>query len=206
MMSKEHGHARHDDAGGAEAADPGRSSPEAEGVDPSVNLLGPEEIRAVFAKAAERDDLQAKFLRAQADLENFRRRESAERRRAAEDEADRALAPMLDAIDSFRRAADAAEKAKDFGALLDGVNLVLRELERRLGELGVSMVEGTGQPMDPGFQQAILAEPTADFPPLTVLQVFAHGWKRGGRVIRPAQVKVAAPPPPPAAEAETETE
>ncbi len=194
-MSKKHGHAPQDDAGAAEAADPGRTSPEASGVDPSVNLLGPEEIRAIFAKAAERDDLQVRFLRAQADLENFRRRESAERRRAAEDEADRALSPVLDAIDSFHRAADAAEKAGDFRVLLDGVNLVLRELERRLAELGVSKVEGTGQAMDPTFQQAILAEPTADFPPLTVLQVFAHGWRRGDRAIRPAQVKVAAPLP-----------
>lgn len=182
--------------GAGDPADPGRSSPEAAGVDPGVALLGPEEIRAVFAKAAERDDLQARLLRAQADLDNFRRREAAERRRAAEDEADRALAPVLDAIGSFHRAADAAERSRDLGALLDGVNLVLRELERRLADLGVSKIEGTGQALDPSSQQAILAEPTADHPPMTVLQVFAHGWRRGDRVIRPAQVKVAAPPVP----------
>lgn len=196
-MAKKDGRAKKGgDAGAAEAAGAGRTSPPAKGIDPEVGLLGPEEIRAVFEKAAERDDLHGRLLRAQADLDNFRRREVAERRRAAEDEADRALSPVLDAIDTFHRAVDAAEKAQDFQALLDGVNLVLRELERRLTDLGVSKVEGTGQPLDPGFQQAILTEPTADHPPLTVLQVFAHGWRRGDRVIRPAQVKVAAPPPP----------
>ena len=174
-----------------------RVSPEATGVDPGVALLGPEEIQSLFARAAERDDFQARLLRAQADLDNMRRREGAERRRAAEDEADRALAPVLDTLDSFTRAVVAAEKARDFQALLDGLNIAFRELERRLAENGVTRIEGVGQPLDPSAQQAVLQEPTADHPPLTVLQVFAHGWRRGGRVIRPAQVKVAAPPPPP---------
>ena len=127
----------------------------------------------------------------------MRRREGQERRRAAEDEADRALAPVMDALDTFTRAVEAAERNRDLQALLDGVNLAFRELERRLAEAGVTRIEGVGQPMDPTFHRALLQEPTADHPPLTVLQVFSHGWKRGDRVLRPAQVKVAAPPVPP---------
>ena len=180
-----------------EGEEGGRVSPEATGVDPGVALLGPAEIQAVFARAAERDDLATRLQRALADLENMRRREGAERRRAAEDEADRALGPVLDTLDSFTRAVEAAEKARDFQALLDGLNIAFRELERRLAENGVTRIEGVGQAFDPAAQQAVLQEPSADHPPLTVLQVFAHGWRRGGRVIRPAQVKVSAPPPPP---------
>ncbi len=172
----------------------GRASPEAAGASPDLPLLGPEEFRALLGRAAERDALEVRFLRAQADLENFRRRESQERRRAAEDEADRALGPVLDALDSFTRAVEAAEKGQDFRALLDGVNLAFRELERRLGDAGVTRIEGVGQPLDPSLHAAVLQEATADHPPLTVLQVFAHGWRRGERVLRPAQVKVAAPP------------
>ena len=171
-----------------------RTSPEAAGVAPDLPLLGPEEFRALIAKAAERDAIEVRFLRAQADLENFRRREGQERRRAAEDEADRALAPVMDALDSFTRAVEAAEKGKDFQALLDGVNLAFRELERRLGDAGVKRIEGVGQLLDPSLHQAVLQEPTAAHPPLTVLQVFSHGWRRGDRVLRPAPVKVAAPP------------
>jgi molecular chaperone GrpE len=184
---------RHEDA----APDEGRISPEATGAAPDLALLGPDEIRAMLTKAAERDALEVRLLRAQADLDNFRRREGQERRRAAEDEADRALGPVLDALDTFTRAVEAAEKGRDFQALLDGVNLAFRELERRLGEAGVTRIEGVGQPLDPSQHAAILQEPTADHPPLTVLQVFAHGWRRGDRVLRPAQVKVAAPPLPP---------
>jgi len=179
----------------AEDAGEGRVSPEAAGVAPDLKLLGPEEIREVFAKAAERDDLKARLVRAQADLENFRRREGQERRRAMEEEADRVLEPVLDALDTFTRAVEAAEKARDFQALLDGVNLAFRELERRLGELGVTRIEGVGGPLDPTMHRAVAQEPTDRSPPMTVLQVYAHGWRRGDRVIRPAQVKVAAPPP-----------
>jgi len=191
----------HDDGAPAAAprppgADEGRISPEAAGVAPDLRLLGPDEIREVFAKAAERDDLRVRLLRAQADLDNIRRRETQERRRAAEDEADRALAPVLDALDSFTRAVEAAEKGRDFEALLNGVNMAFRELERRLGEAGVRRIEGVGQPLDPSQHAAVMQEPTADHPPMTVLQVFAHGWRRGDRVLRPAQVKVAAPPEP----------
>lgn len=185
---------RHPDPDAAPPPGEGRTSPEASGVSPDLPLLGPEEFRSLLSKAAERDAMETRFLRAQADLDNFRRRESQERRRAAEDEADRALAPVLDALDSFTRAVEAAEKVKDFQALLDGVNLAFRELERRLGDAGVTRIEGVGQPLDPSLHAAILQEPTADHPPLTVLQVFAHGWRRGERVLRPAQVKVAAPP------------
>jgi molecular chaperone GrpE len=172
----------------------GRTSPEASGVAADLPLLGPEEFRSLLNKAAERDAMETRYLRAQADLENFRRREGQERRRAAEDEADRALGPVLDALDSFTRAVEAAEKGQDFKALLDGVNLAFRELERRLADAGVTRIEGVGQPLDPSQHAAVLQEPTADHPPLTVLQVFAHGWRRGERVLRPAQVKVAAPP------------
>jgi molecular chaperone GrpE len=182
------------DAEEAEAPDAGRISPEAAGVAPEVGLLGPDEIRDVFARAAERDDLKARLLRAQADLDNMRRRESQERRRAAEDEADRSLGPVLDALDSFARAVEAAEKGRDFEALVNGVNLAFRELERRLGEAGVSRIEGIGGPFDPSRHQAVMQQPSADHPPMTVLQVLGHGWRRGDRVIRPARVSVAAPP------------
>jgi molecular chaperone GrpE len=194
----EHAGAAHtDDGDGAE-----RVSPPATGVAPDVRLLGPDEIRATFDRAAERDalakerdDLKARLLRAQADLENFRRREVQERRRAAEEEADRVLSPVLDALDSFTRAVESAEKVGDLRALLEGLNLAFRELERRLADHGVSRIEGTGQAFNPSVHQAVMQVPSPDKAPMTVVQVLGHGWRRGERVLRPAQVAVAAPAP-----------
>ena len=202
-MSKKKPAARAE-SGSGKPAEGGRVSPEATGIDPDVGLLGPEEIRGLFAKAverdaivAERDDMKTRWMRAQADLDNFRRREAQERRRAADEEADRVLEPVLDAFDTFSRAVDASEKSKDSAALVEGVHLALRELERRLSDLGITRIEGVGGPLDPSMHRAVAQEPTDAHPPSTVLQVFAHGWRRGERVIRPAQVRVASAPPAP---------
>jgi molecular chaperone GrpE len=186
---------KHPDAAGGAADDAARISPEARGVAPDARLLGPDEIRALLASGAELEEAKSRLLRVQADLENFRRREAQERRRAVEDEADRVLSPVLDALDTFTRAVQSAETKGDIKVLLDGMNLAFRELERRLAEAGVTRIEGVGQAFDPSTQAALLQEPTAAHPPMTVLQVLSHGWRRGGRVLRPAQVKVAAPKP-----------
>jgi len=182
-----------DGAGGD--GDAARISPEARGVAPDARLLGPDELHALLSSGAELEETKTRLLRVQADLENFRRREAQERRRAEEDGADRVLAPVLDALDTFTRAVQSAEAKGDMKVLLDGLNLAFRELERRLGEAGVTRIEGVGQAFDPATQAALLQEPTAAHPPMTVLQVLSHGWRRGGRVLRPAQVKVAAPKP-----------
>ena len=183
-----------------------RVSPEAGGVAPDLRLLGPAEIREVFAKAEERDalakerdDLRARWLRAQADLDNFLRREGQERRRAADEEAARILEPVLDGVDAFTRALEAADRGGDRNSVVEGVRLALRELERRLAEAGVTRIEGVGAPLDPAMHRAVAQEPTDAHPPLTVLQVLAGGWKRGERVLRPAQVRVAVEGPAPGA-------
>ena len=123
-MSKKKPAARAE-SGSGKPAEGGRVSPEATGIDPDVGLLGPEEIRGLFAKAverdaivAERDDMKTRWMRAQADLDNFRRREAQELRRAADEEADRVLEPVLDAFDTFSRAVDASEKSKDSAAVM----------------------------------------------------------------------------------------
>jgi len=177
---------------------PGGPHP-ATGVAGGARILGPEEIADLLARAGERDEMLRQAQRIQAEFENYRRRQEKDARRSAEDEAARVLAPFLDALDSFTRAVEAAERTRDFETLLEGVRIAARETERALGELGVQRIDAAGQVLDPSLHQAVMQEPTEDHPPLTVLQVLASGWRRGDRVIRPARVKVAVPPTPPSA-------
>jgi molecular chaperone GrpE len=171
----------------------GSTAPPAHGVDGAVPVLGPADLADLVARAADRDAAQTRYLRAQADLDNFRKREARERRLAADEEAERVLAPLLGLADTLRRAADVAAPAQDAAALRAGMDLALRELERSLADLGVERIGGEGKPLDPATQQAVMQEPTDAAPPLTVLAVLASGWRRGDRVLRPAMVKVAAP-------------
>jgi molecular chaperone GrpE len=149
------------------------------------------------ALAAAVDELRDKYLRAAAETENVRRRaerEIADARaygiaafaREVIGVADN-LARALDAIDSDARAgAEGTLKA-----LLDGVELTQRELQKVLEKQGVRRLDPKGERFDPNFHQAMFEVPDTEAPPGTVVQVVQTGYAIGDRVLRPALVGVA---------------
>jgi molecular chaperone GrpE len=149
------------------------------------------------ALAAAVDELRDKYLRAAAETENVRRRaerEIADARaygiaafaREVIGVADN-LARALDAIDSDARAgAEGTLKA-----LLDGVELTQRELQKALEKQGVRRLDPKGERFDPNFHQAMFEVPDTEAPPGTVVQVVQTGYAIGDRVLRPALVGVA---------------
>jgi molecular chaperone GrpE len=104
------------------------------------------------------------------------------------------LARALDAIDPQARAA--AEGT--LKALLDGVELTQRDLQKALAKHGVRKLEPEGEKFDPNFHQAMFEMPTSDVPAGTVVQVMQPGYAIGERVLRPALVAVAKGGPKPA--------
>ena len=76
-----------------------------------------------------------------------------------------------------------------------GLHLVARQLTQTLQQLGVRQVGAPVELFDPIWHEAVLAEPHADLPEGTVVQVTRPGYALGKRVLRPAQVVVAAPEP-----------
>lgn len=155
--------------------------------------------------AAAVDELRDKFLRAVAETENVRKRaerEVADNRSYAVagfardiiGVADN-LARALDAIDAETRAA--AEGT--FKALLDGVELTSRELQKALQKHGVRPLDPKGEKFDPNFHQAMYEVPNAEVPTGTIVDVMQTGYAIGERVLRPALVVVAKGGPKPAA-------
>jgi molecular chaperone GrpE len=96
----------------------------------------------------------------------------------------RVEAPLLDAV----------------GALLAGYRLTLDHLDDALRDRGVSLIPCEGRPFDPHAMSAVDLLLTGDEPEGTVVEVYRTGWEWNGRVLRPAQVKVARRP-----ESESET-
>ena len=153
------------------------------------------------AVRAERDELKDQALRARAEADNVRKRaarEAAEGRRFAGVPLAKAMLPGLD---DLRRAVEAARASRNAGAdpaqltddLVGGVAAVLASLEKALGEAGIEPIPAVGEPFDPNRHEALAQAPTADHPPGTVIQEAQRGYAAGDRVIRPAQVVVAAP-------------
>jgi len=146
------------------------------------------DLRAQLQEAKER------ALRLQAEWDNFRkraRRELDEERRYADL---RLLGDLLPVLDNMQRAIDAAAKSADGGGLLEGFKLVKQQLENVLSQHNCQRIEALHQPFDPHLHEAILQQPSAEYPPHTVILVAREGYSLHDRVIRPAQVIVAAAP------------
>jgi molecular chaperone GrpE len=144
---------------------------------------------------AQVEQAQDRALRAAAELENFRKRtqrEMADERRYAIVPLVRDLLPVLD---NLERAIAAAQTAEGGAALLEGVKLVVTQLEGVLQKYDCVRIATVGTPFDPHQHQAVGQEPSEQFPAGTVTRAVQAGYKLHDRVIRPAQVFVSTGPP-----------
>jgi len=135
-------------------------------------------------------DMQDRLLRAQAELDNFRKRagrELEEARRYREIELLRDLLPVLDNV---ARAIEAARRAADFETLRSGFEMTGQQIEKLLVEHGCRPIETDGRPFDPLVHEAILEQPVPGVAPGTVVATAHRGYTLHERVVRPAQVIV----------------
>jgi molecular chaperone GrpE len=132
-------------------------------------------------------------LRAQAELENFRKRA----RREMEEERKYAAMPLvrdlLHVLDNLERAIEAAGKSETSAGLLDGVRMVSQQLSTTLAQHHCTRIEAVGSPFDPNLHEAAGQEPTDKFEPGSVAREIRSGYLLHDRVVRPAQVLIAAP-------------
>jgi molecular chaperone GrpE len=169
--------------------------PEAEAApaDAEGTATAPDPVAALEAEKAE---LKDKLLRALADMENLRRRTEKDLADARVYGVTRFARDMLDVADNLRRAiesvpAEARESADGaFKALLEGVDLTERDLQKKMEAHGVRKQEPEGKKFDPNFHQAMFEVPDETKPNGTVLQVVQSGYVIGDRVLRPAMVGV----------------
>ena len=173
---------------------------EAEPLEPEVSDAPAEEEHVATAEewqaalelaVKQRDEFKDSLLRAQADFQNFKRRNQTARSDGYEDGVREAIAAMLPAIDNLERAIEAARVAEGEGAtaLADGVQMTLNSLFEGLKRFGFEEVPALGEEFDPEKHNAVMRE--AGDEPGKVLEVFQKGYRVKDRIIRYAMVKVA---------------
>ena len=137
-----------------------------------------------------------KWLRTEAELQNFRRRTQRDLEEARRSAEERALLDLIDFLDDLERALAAARDAGAEASWVQGVELVAQRMRDSLARAGVTAVTPVGEPFDPRFHEALVLMPApAGKQPGTVLHVERTGYRRGDRVLRPARVTVAAESP-----------
>jgi molecular chaperone GrpE len=133
------------------------------------------------------------YLRAVADLRNYRRRVSQELQREREAGKASVIEDILPVLDNFERTLDAGKAGASLETLLEGVQLIERQLRAALERHGLRPIEAEGQPFDPELHEAVVTE-TSDDAEGTILEVLEPGYLLGDRVVRPAKTKVSKGP------------
>ncbi len=131
------------------------------------------------------------YTRKLAEFQNFTKRKEAEVSEMKKYASEGIISKVLDNIDNLERAEAASMETKNFEALVEGVNMILRNLKNLLNEEGVEEVEaGQGIVFNPYEHQAMMTENKEELENDVIVQVFQKGYKLKGKVIRPAMVTV----------------
>jgi molecular chaperone GrpE len=145
------------------------------------------QLDAARAQLATSED---RFLRARADLENYRRRSERELERRVQERSDALLLAWLEVVDSVERAL-ALEPEE---AARAGLRAFLEQMQGILARQGVTRAGEVGDPFDPERHEAVAVVPDSGLEAGTIADVARPGYSIGDRVVRPAQVAVARTP------------
>ena len=163
---------------------------------PATAISEPElsQLKAQAAQAAENWD---KFLRAAADLENYRKRAAREKEETVRYQGEQMVTALLPVLDNMDRALSSAqEHGSEHSGLVEGLEQIHAQFERVLKDFGLEAVAAAaGDTFDPRLHEAISHEPSAEQPEGAILQQLQRGYKLGNRLLRPARVRVSKGPP-----------
>ena len=136
--------------------------------------------------AAELAQMEDRYKRALADLDNYRKRAGREAERRITAQSDAQLREWLEVVDSIERAV----LMEPDDPVVTGLRGVLEQMESILARHGVHRIGAAGEQFDPERHEAVGVRETGEVPDQTVLSVARSGFTRDGRVLRPAQVVV----------------
>ncbi len=136
-------------------------------------------------------DMKNNFLRAVADLENYKRRAIKEREEVVAATNERLLRELLEVKDHLELAVNHSHGATDVKPLHDGVTLTLKQMQQFMEKAGVTELASLGEPFNPAYHEAIHEEESEMFKPGCVVKEYQKGYLFNGRLLRAARVAVA---------------
>ncbi|MGE5559669.1 MAG: nucleotide exchange factor GrpE [Chloroflexota bacterium] len=156
-------------------------------------MLQEAEAKLTEAEAKAADHLDG-WRRAQADLENFRRRVERDRDDLAKFAAEKLILRLLPVVDNLDLAVKSAETATEVAPVREGIDLIRKQFGELLAKEGVEPIAAAGQPFDPEFHEAVMRIDTDEYPDNTVVEEFRRGYTMYGKVIRATMCKVSRRP------------
>lgn len=136
------------------------------------------------------EELQKQLLRLQADFENFRRRNAAEREQLSTFVTAEVVGKFLKVLDNFERAEQSVKTTGDMAAIVTGMEKIRRQFEQAFKELEVEEIPAEGQKFNPELHEAVMRGQNPDMEDESIEQVFEKGYKLRNKIIRHSKVKV----------------
>lgn len=160
--------------------------------DATEDAAPPPETPETKLEAAERQakENHERFLRAAAELDNFRKRKEREVSELRKYANQTLLRELLGVVDNLERALAASKENGKPEGLMEGVQMTLKELLKIFDQFRVTPIESLQQPFDPNLHEAVMQEPSDAVPANTVLKELQKGYMLRDRLLRPAMVVV----------------
>jgi len=141
------------------------------------------------------EGLKTQSVRIAADFDNFRKRTQKEKEDLEQQAKRITLTELLPVVDNFERARSQIKPQNDGEMTIHkSYQGVYKQLVDCLKRIGVSPMRPEGQEFDPNLHEAVMREPTAEYPEGTVIEQLMRGYMLNDRVLRHAMVKVASAP------------
>lgn len=137
---------------------------------------------------AEAEDYKDKYLRLAADFDNYKKRQSRVFDEMVSLAQDALLHRILSILDNFERALESTKGEVDKEKIIEGVELIYKQLQDMLEAEKITEICPLGECFDPNIHEAVIAVPCDEVD--KVVEVLQKGYKRGDRLVRPAKVIV----------------
>jgi len=161
-----------------------------------VDEPGEDQIEALQASLGEMTTKAEEYLdgwqRARAEFANYKKRvlrENTDIRQMARGEV---IKLYLDIADDLERALQEKPDNGEEGTWSDGIEIIFQKLRSRLEAEGLKPMNPLGEEFDPNIHEALMKEESEEYESGQIIEVMQEGYWIGDKVLRPAQVRVAA--------------
>jgi len=150
----------------------------------------PEENRALVQAQQEARENHDRFLRVAAEFENYKKRMEKEKSDLIKYANEGLMKELLGVIDNLQRALEQAEQNAQAESLVEGIRMILKQMEDTLGKHGVFEIQALGKAFNPNLHEAMMHEAANEHAENTVIDEFQKGYVLKDRLLRPSLVKV----------------
>lgn len=142
-------------------------------------------------KTKEADEYLSQLKYLKADFENYKKRMNREKEEFAKYATEKLVLELLTVMDNLERAIEAGTEDSGKTSLLEGVEMIYKQLNNILEKQGVKCIKAEGEIFDPHLHECVMTEETDKHEEDAVLQEIQKGYKLNSRVIRHSKVKIA---------------